>query len=104
MMLKLRSAQRVDIENLENNFQVLRLVHKRDSHRFPLSRLNSARLALNLALPANEKKSIQWQKGEILPSKGQTWISLGFRTYTTQSDIRIPQTKYSGPTTYGKPP
>lgn len=57
---QIKREHRVDIDNLEKTFHKLCSEHKRDPVRVPVSRLDAARLELNLALTVKAEKRILW--------------------------------------------
>lgn len=62
-----------EIERLEKEFTKLRSQHKKDPSKVPVSKLDTARLALNLALTAKADKKLRWTGAKFC----QQWDKIG---------------------------
>ncbi|XP_040197503.1 chromosome-associated kinesin KIF4-like [Rana temporaria] len=92
---KLRRERKVDIEKLERDFKFLSRSHKRNPSRSSLTKLDSARLALNLALTSSADKHLQWQNSKFYMRANKFGPQLAAKLTPKLRTYAIPKIKAS---------
>lgn len=82
-----------EMERLESDFINLSKHHKRDPSNVPVSKLDAAWTALNLALTTKEDKSIRWSGAKFYQTKDKIGTMLAHKLSSRLRSHALPKIK-----------
>lgn len=93
MSIQINRARRLEIDKLEKEFLSLCKKHKQNPVMFPISKIDSARTALNLALTSRAEKHIRWTGARFYFQKDKPNSMLAIKLSPITRSHHLPKIK-----------